>query len=130
MFNVAFTSPVPNVSGFIIVDDPEITCDPIMSSSECEAAAEYLRLSDTSAQASDNQGRLDPPYCYFEGGRLQFNGDGITNTGGCGGGSGQFRDECLCKSPDTTTSTITTTSTTATVSTSGEYLWSLGNEQD
>ena len=102
-----------------------------MSSSECEAAAEYLGLSDTSAQASGNQGRLDPPYCYFEGGRLQFNGDGITNTGGCGEGSGrgQYHDECLCKGPDTTTLTTSTT-TTPTSSTSGEYLWSLGSEQD
>ena len=67
-----------------------------MSSSECEAAALYLGLSDTSASASSNQGNLDPPNCYFEGDRLQFNGDG-TNTGDCGGGSGAFHDKCLCK---------------------------------
>ena len=88
-----------HVSGFIIVDDPGMTCDPIMSSSECEAAAQYLGLSDTSASASASQGNLDPPYCYFEGDRLQFNGDG-THTGECGGGTGQFHDECLCRGPE------------------------------
>ena len=73
------------------------TCDFITTSSECEAAAEYLGLSDISAYASYNQGSLDPPYCYFEGGNLQFNSD-ETNTGECGGGSGEFHDKCLCKS--------------------------------
>ena len=73
------------------------TCDFITTSSECEAAARYLGLSDISAYASYNQGSLDPPYCYFEGGNLQFNSD-ETNTGKCGGGSGQFHDKCLCKS--------------------------------
>ena len=63
-----------------------------MSSSECEAAAEYLGLSDTSATPADYGISIDPPYCYFEYGFLLFNGDG-TNTGACGG-----EDKCLCKS--------------------------------
>ena len=83
-----------DVSDFIIVDDPGMTCDPIMSSSECEAAAQYLGLSDTSASTRGNP-QNDPPYCYIEDGRLQFN-DG-TNTGECGGGRGRYHDECICK---------------------------------
>ena len=78
-------------------------CDVITTSSECEAAAQYLGLSDTSARSS-NAGSYDPPYCYFEGGELRFNSAG-TNTGACGAGSGQGYDQCLCKNPPAPTTT-------------------------
>ena len=89
--------------GYILVDkENTITCNYITTSSECEAAARELGLSDTSATPSpitslDNW--ADPPYCYIEGGSLKFNGDG-TNTGACGfdGGWGAvYLDKCLCK---------------------------------
>ena len=98
------------------------TCDYITTSAECEAAAGYLGLSDTSATPSpitswDNQ--YDPPYCYIENGNLQFNGAG-TNTGPCGSDNGMgaaYLDKCLCKILITTTATTTTTTTTATTTT-------------
>ena len=62
-----------------------------MSSSECEAAAEYLGLLDTSAKSIDSAYSFDPPYCFLER-ELWFNGEG-TNTGECDG-----EDKCLCKS--------------------------------
>ena len=100
----------------MLVDTPNV-CNFIMTSTECEAAATYLGLSDTSATPSPITSfdlTLDPPYCYIEGGSLQFNSDGA-NTGDCGGGSGQYHDECLCKiQSTTTTSTTTTTSSTTT----------------
>ena len=76
------------------------TCDFITTNSECEAAAQHLGLSDTSAEDGKNEPRPynDPPYCYFEGGSLKFNSD-ATNTGACSG-----YDKCLCKSPPTTSS--------------------------
>ena len=77
------------VSDVIIVEDPEITCDPITSSSECEAAAEYLGLSDIPAKPSPYQ-YIDPPYCFFESGRLLFNADG-QNKGEC-----DSENKCLC----------------------------------
>ena len=99
----------------MLVDTPN-ACNFIMTSTECEAAATHLGLSDTSATPSPITSfdhTLDPPYCYIEGGSLQFNSDGA-NTGDCGGGSGQYHDECLCKISPTTTTTTTTTSTTTT----------------
>ena len=60
------------------------------------AAAKYLGLSATTAWAANNMGNMDPPYCYYEGGYLQFNADG-SNTGECGAGSGSYKDTCLCK---------------------------------
>ena len=62
-----------------------------MSSSECEAAAEYLGLLDTSAKLIDSAYSFDPPYCFLER-ELWFNGEG-TNMGECDG-----EDKCLCKS--------------------------------
>ena len=87
------------------------TCNFIKTYSECEAAAQHLGLSDASATSSSNKGNHDPPYCYFEGGKLQFNSDG-KNTGKCGA----FKT-CLCKSPTTTMTTTTTSTTTATTNT-------------
>ena len=66
-----------------------------MTLAECEAAAQYLGLNDTSA-TEVNGPSGDAPYCYFEDGQLKFNGDG-TNTGDCGGGNGISYDKCLCK---------------------------------
>ena len=88
-------------------------CDFITTYAECEAAAQYLGLPDTSASSSFNNGGNDPPYCYFEGGELKFNSGG-KNTGDCGSlsmGSGQYYDKCLCKTTATTTTATTTTTT-------------------
>ena len=93
---------LPSLSDYIIVE-VDNACDVITTSSECEAAAQYLGLSDTSARSS-NAGSYDPPYCYFEGGELRFNSAG-TNTGACGAGSGQGYDQCLCKNPPAPTTT-------------------------
>ena len=78
------------VSDVIIVEDPEITCDPITSSSECEAAAEYLGLSDTSAESGTYK-YIDPPYCFFDYWGLRFNADGL-NRAEC-----DSENKCLCK---------------------------------
>ena len=93
------------------------TCDYITTSPECEAAAIYLGLSNTSATPSPISSydpQYDPPHCYIEDGGLKFNGDG-TNAGACGsdGGFGSaYLDKCLCKCPTTTTTTTTTTTAT------------------
>ena len=104
----------------MLVEVPN-TCDFITTSTECEAAAQHLGLSDTSATPSPISSydpTSDPPYCYIEDDSLKFNGDG-TNTGACGsdGGFGAtYLDKCLCKS-HTTTTTTTTTSTTTSITT-------------
>ena len=75
--------------------------------SECEAAAQYLGLSDTSAMEYNNY-IYDPPYCYMdENDDLRFNGD-ASNTGNCG----ENDDQCLCRGSGTSTTTTTTTTTT------------------
>ena len=73
----------------------------IKSLSACSAAAKYLKLQDTSAAASelangnyadyyrDYKLRSNPPFCYYEGGSLKFNGG--SNTGSCSN-----YDQCLC----------------------------------
>ena len=119
---------------YVIVDIPGDHCNFITNSSECEAAAQYMGLSDTSATIVNNKGNGDPPYCYYEGGHLQFNSDG-TSTGGCGDlrhGSGNLFDRCLCKSSictgsinTTTTATTTSTETTPTTTSSGTKLCSI-----
>ena len=66
----------------------------IKSLSECSAAAKYLGLNDQSA-SSDNQPygvSYDPPFCYYEGGQLRFNGG--RNYGPC-----TSSDTCLCVGP-------------------------------
>ena len=89
--------------GYILVErENTITCDYITTSSECEAAAQELGLSDISATPSPISSldpTHDPPYCYIEDGSLKFNGDG-TNTGVCGFDAGYgavYLDKCLCK---------------------------------
>ena len=84
-------------AGFVIVDDSTIPCDPILSASECEFAAQYLNLSDTTVKddSANPNPTYDPPFCYFEGGSLKFN-DG-SNTGSCGVGSGSRFDQCICR---------------------------------
>ena len=78
--------------GYTIVEDPGVTCDPITSLSECEAAANYLGLPDTSPQELNIGMSIDPPFCYLdEDDKLWFNGDG-DNTGECDNG-----DKCICK---------------------------------
>ena len=63
----------------------------ITSQSDCSTAAQYLKLSDTSAQydGQKNGVNYDPPFCYFELGQLKFNGG--RNTGSC-----TQVDQCLC----------------------------------
>ena len=66
----------------------------ITSLSECSAAAKDLKLNDQSA-SSDNQPNgvgYDPPFCYYEGGQLKFNGG--RNYGSC-----TSSDTCLCVGP-------------------------------
>ena len=114
---------------YVIVETTYDHCNFITTILECEAAAQYLDLSDTSATISNNKGVGDPPYCYFEGGSLQFNSDGTTNTGGCGDstyGYGNLFDRCLCKSSicagsihTTTAATTTSTETSPTTTSSG-----------
>ena len=116
------------VKDYVIVERIYDHCNFITTISECEAAAQYLGLSDTSATTVNNKGNGDPPYCYYEGGNLQLNGDG-TSTGGCGDlrhGYGNLFDRCLCKSSictggmhTTTTATTTSTETTSIISSSG-----------
>jgi len=74
---------------------------------ECSAAATYLRLSDTSASDDRQSGvTYDPPYCYFEGRSLKFNGNG-KNRGSC-----TNSDKCLCKTgPQASTTTAKATTT-------------------
>ena len=94
---------INKISDYVLVGSTSDTCDFITTFSECEVAAQQLGLSDTTATASkDWYGGYDPPYCWIENGWLQFNSEG-KNTGACGGGQGQGYDECLCKSPVTTT---------------------------
>ena len=88
-----------NFTGYIIVADPHATCDPILSLSECEAAAADLGLSDTTAipDIPNSHGFADPIACYLEQGELKFNPDG-SNTGSCGEDHGYgWVDECLCR---------------------------------
>ena len=114
---------------YVIVDVPDDHCNFITTISECEAAAHYLGLSDTSATIVNNKGNGDPPYCYYEGGNLQLNGDG-TSTGGCGDlrhGYGNLFDRCLCKSSICTGSMHTTTIATTTSTETPPIISSSGN---
>jgi hypothetical protein len=67
-------------------------CDtPIKTIEECSEAAARLELTDTHAQRDYQAGSTsDPPWCYFESGKLKFNNDG-SNIGRCT----EF-DQCLC----------------------------------
>ena len=86
-------------SAYIIVEVPN-SCNFIKTLAECEAAAQYLGLNDTSAKEVNGHDATDPPYCYFEGGQLKFNSNG-TNTGDCGNSNITVNptkyDKCLCK---------------------------------
>ena len=67
-------------------------CYRVNSLSECSAAAVALGLSDTTASDDYQAGvTYDPPYCYFEGGSLKFNVNGL-NTGSC-----STSDKCVCR---------------------------------
>ena len=79
---------------YILVDRPGVTCHPIAMAEECEAAAQQLGLSDTTAIEDGNSPgySADPPNCYFEAGALKFNSFGA-NTGSCG----YYGDKCLCR---------------------------------
>merc|ERR1719160_278242 len=63
----------------------------VMSLSDCSAGALALGLSDTTAEDDGQTGvTYDPPYCYFEYGRVKFNANGA-NTGDC-----TTTDQCIC----------------------------------
>ena len=79
----------------------------IRSKSGCSAAATYLNLGDqwASYDYQNTRASYDPPFCYYEGGSLKFNDYGSnSNTGYC-----SSYDTCLCKVPQTTTTTTTGT---------------------
>ena len=95
------------ISGYILVDTPNtFNCDFITTSAECEAAAQSLGLSDTSAIPSpvgSSDSVNDPPYCYIENDSLKFNADG-SNSGKCGethNDNPATHDKCLCKNSST-----------------------------
>ena len=117
-----------HVSEYILVESSDISCNFITSVSECEKAATYLGLSDTSAEVDGPQAQ-DPPNCYFEKGsgskwELKFHSFG-TNTGVCGDEATATNDKCLCRgrsvddiaatTSSATTTTMSTTSTTTTI---------------
>ena len=71
-------------------------CTRITSLYECSRAARALRLSDTTAKDDGQSGvSYDPPYCYFEGGTLKYNSNGL-NTGVC-----TATDSCVCRTKST-----------------------------
>ena len=71
-----------------------IICRYVKTASACESAARELGLSDITVEDDgQNSVSYDPPFCYFEGGRLKFNSLG-TNTGACTTG-----DQCICTGP-------------------------------
>ena len=78
-------------------DEAKWTNTDIESIAECNAAAKFLKLSDTTAQHDGQRhgNSKDPPGCYFEGGKLKFNrkdGSGIfPNNGYC-----TEKQWCLC----------------------------------
>ena len=82
-----------NRGEFVLNDgsNPRLTCNYIRTTAGCEAAARELGLSDTSVSDDyQNGAEYDPPFCYFEEGRLMFN-IRETNTGPC-----TTTDICLC----------------------------------
>ena len=67
------------------------SCQPIYTLEACEEAARQLGFQDTSAEDDRQNGvSYDPPYCYYESGRLKFNHYG-SNRGSC-----NSNDVCLC----------------------------------
>ena len=83
-----------------MVEEADMTCHYIKTQAECETAATALGLADTSAKDGTKTSELgtDPPYCFFEGGHLNFDKAG-TNTGACGNawtGKPDSHDVCLC----------------------------------
>ena len=81
--------------GYRIVEESAISCEYVMSFSECEVAAQELGLPDITVEDDDQNGvDYDPPFCYFERGSLKFNNLG-TNTGPC-----TTADQCLCRKND------------------------------
>ena len=69
-----------------------MSCEYVMSASECESAAIELGLADvTVVDDGQNDVVYDPPFCYFERGSLWFNNLG-TNKGPC-----TTTDQCLCR---------------------------------
>ena len=84
--------------------------DQIKNLFNCEWAAKELKLADTTVEDDEQSGvSYDPPYCYYENGKLLFNSDG-TNKGPCN----KF-DQCLCRGSTTSTTSTTTTTTTTNV---------------
>ena len=83
------------ITEYVIIEDSSIPCDFVRSATECESAAKELGLEDVIVEDDRQNGAThDPPFCYFERGRLKFNKLG-TNTGPC-----TRYDHCLCKPND------------------------------
>lgn len=67
------------------------TCKHIYTIEACKNAAQQFGLGDNSAVDDGQYGVSDdPPYCYYEDGRVKFNHYG-RNTGNC-----SSYDQCLC----------------------------------
>ena len=92
-FKLEYTTVAPQTSGYHLIETPRVRCtNHIETLSECSEAAQQLGLFDTKATIDGQiRSRADPPYCYYEGGRLKFN-QGGSNTGSCGSW-----DLCLCR---------------------------------
>ena len=80
-----------SISAYTLVRSIADTCKRIRTPLQCEKAALQLNRRDTTVEDDRQNGvSYDPPYCYYEGGRLKFNSGG-TNTGPC-----KPSDKCLC----------------------------------
>ena len=98
-------------SGYRAVDQPksDVTCDRVTNINDCTKAGRQvagglgLEASVTAVSDADSgHPPSDPPYCYVENGKLNFNGDG-RNEGPCGPQPGRkilkgspYYDYCLC----------------------------------
>ena len=81
-----------SVSSYTLVTSSDQTCHKLTTLSECSDAAVALSLDDTIAEYDDNSGNNNaPPHCYFEGGVLKFNSNGL-NTGVC-----TTSAQCVCR---------------------------------
>jgi len=87
-------------SAYIAVTSKSASCSPITSEVLCGHAACKVRLAGPGTKASDDRqpsGKsYDPPWCYYEQGKVKFNVGG-TNTGKC-----KRLDKCICKAPTPT----------------------------
>ena len=93
------------ITDYVIIKDAAMPCDYVLSSSECEIAAQELQYVLDTWQSGVTS--YDPPFCYFEATSFYFEegifpGEGIlkfndlgTNTGPC-----TTTDQCVCRQND------------------------------